>query len=108
MTWGTAVQTRSRVPFPSTHGVIMVVRGDVPRGRASADAELSTDLVKFSSAVDQPVDNSARRGSGLLEEAFCLRHFHCVETTKPAAMKPKPTTIFQLPIDSIGNLLAVT
>ena len=45
---------------------------------------------------------------GLLEEAFGPRYFHCVETPKPAAMKPKPTTMFQLPSDSIGSSLSVT
>jgi hypothetical protein len=36
------------------------------------------------------------------------RYFHCVETTKPPAMKPKPTTMFQLPSASTGRLPCVT
>lgn len=35
-------------------------------------------------------------------------YFHCVETPNPAAMKPKPTTMFQLPSDSTGSELLVT
>lgn len=36
------------------------------------------------------------------------RYFHCVETPKPAAMKPKPTTMFQLLMDLIGSVPSVT
>ena len=35
-------------------------------------------------------------------------YFHCVETTNPPAMKPKPTTMFQLPSASTGRLPCVT
>lgn len=49
-------------------------------------------------SVDSAVDNS---GQG-------LDHFHCVETPNPAAMKPKPTTMFQLPSGSIGSFPSVT
>lgn len=35
-------------------------------------------------------------------------HFHWVETPKPAAMKPKPTTMFQLLRLSIGRSPSVT
>lgn len=35
-------------------------------------------------------------------------YFHCVETPNPAAMKPKPTTMFTLPIDLIGSEPSVT
>lgn len=35
-------------------------------------------------------------------------YFHCVETPNPAAMKPNPTTMFQLPSDSIGSWVSVT
>lgn len=35
-------------------------------------------------------------------------YFHCVETPKPAAMKPKPTTMFQLPKASMGSRVSVT
>ncbi len=31
------------------------------------------------------------------------RYFHCVETTNPTAMKPKPTTMFQSPSASTGS-----
>ena len=48
---------------------------------------------EFSKAVDQPVDNF---------------YFHWVETTNPVAMKPKPTTMFQLPNASIGREPSVT
>ncbi len=48
---------------------------------------------ELSKAVDQPVDNF---------------HFHWVETTKPVAMKPKPTTMFQFPSASMGSELLVT
>lgn len=36
------------------------------------------------------------------------RYFHCVETPNPAAMKPKPTTMFQLSRLSIGSDPSVT
>lgn len=36
------------------------------------------------------------------------RYFHWVETTNPAAMKPKPTTMFQLCRDSTGMSPLVT
>ncbi|GAA2124107.1 hypothetical protein GCM10009759_75590 [Kitasatospora saccharophila] len=36
------------------------------------------------------------------------RHFHCVETPKPAAMKPKPARMFQLPQLPIGQSPLVT
>jgi len=35
-------------------------------------------------------------------------YFHCVETPKPPAMKPKPTTMFQLPSALIGRSPSVT
>lgn len=35
-------------------------------------------------------------------------YFHWVETPNPAAMKPKPTTMFQLPSESMGNEPSVT
>lgn len=55
--------------------------------------------------VDSAVDNS---GQGLRTALLGWRYFHCVETPKPAAMKPKPTTMFQLPSGSIGSLPSVT
>ena len=50
--------------------------------------------------VDNPVDDAASSPVG--------SYFHCVETTNPPAMKPKPTTMFQLPSASIGRLPWVT
>lgn len=35
-------------------------------------------------------------------------YFHCVETPNPAAMKPKPTTMFQLSSASMGSEPSVT
>lgn len=35
-------------------------------------------------------------------------YFHCVETPKPAAMNPKPTTMFQLSSLSMGSEPSVT
>lgn len=59
--------------------------------------------------VDSAVDNS---GQGLRAGPWMWsrrgRYFHCVETPNPAAMKPKPTTMFQLPSGSIGSLPSVT
>lgn len=48
--------------------------------------------------VDTAVDKCGERG----------RYFHCVETTNPPAMKPKPTTMFQLPSASTGRSPCVT
>lgn len=45
-------------------------------------------------------------GSGLRPEA--IRYFHCVEKPNPAAMKPKPTAMFQLPKASTGRSPPVT
>lgn len=52
----------------------------------------------FSSAVDNTVDNTTES----------LTYFHWVDTPKPPAMKPNPTTMFQLPRDSIGSRVSVT
>jgi hypothetical protein len=51
--------------------------------------------------VDKGVDNPV---GGRLS----LRYFHWVETTNPPAMKPKPTTMFQLPRACSGRLPWVT
>ncbi len=51
--------------------------------------------------VDRSVDNSGGRGSG-------RSYFHWVETAKPAAIKPKPTTMFQFRRSSMGRLPSVT
>lgn len=54
----------------------------------------------FPTTVDNAVDN--------LGAELDSRYFHCVETAKPPAMKPKPTTMFQLPRASMGSLPSVT
>jgi len=72
----------------------MVRREVPPITPASTSRGLSTDLLKFSPAVDNRVDGL---GQG-------LRYFHWVDTPKPTAMKPKPQTMFQLPMAPIGRL----
>jgi hypothetical protein len=52
---------------------------------------------KYRLAVDNSVES---RGQS--------RYFHWVETPNPAAMKPKPTTMFQLSSESIGSVPSVT
>lgn len=54
--------------------------------------------------VDNPVDDAASSPASSPVGSY----FHCVETTNPPAMKPKPTTMFQLPSASIGRLPWVT
>lgn len=58
------------------------------------------------------MDNSAdSHGQNSVHRPVACRsagYFHCVETPNPAAMKPKPTTMFQLPRDSMGSELLVT
>ena len=69
----------------------------VLRGRSVNLVEVihrSSDLFP---TVDNRVDNRGGR-----------RYFHWVETTNPPAMKPKPTTMFQLPNASTGRLPWVT
>lgn len=46
-------------------------------------------------------------GQGLTGRAG-RSYFHCVETPNPAAMKPKPTTMFQLLMDFTGSVPSVT
>jgi hypothetical protein len=58
-----------------------------------------------------PVDNSvgsAGQRWAELPESRRRGYFHCVETPNPAAMKPKPTTMFQLPSESMGSEPSVT
>lgn len=78
------------------------------RHRALRSAVTEIDLRKLSSAVHNAVD----KFRGELDErpagALDRRYFHCVETPKPAAMKPKPTTMFQFRSDSIGMDPSVT
>ncbi len=69
---------------------------DVPGAGPAAAVELSTQFL---------------RSSVYLWITLTLgdaRHFHCVETTKPSAMKPKPTTMFQFPRASTGSSPWVT
>lgn len=54
--------------------------------------------------VDNSVDNP---GQSYLDNPG-QSYFHCVETPNPAAMKPKPTTMFQLPRASMGSEPSVT
>lgn len=63
---------------------------------------------EFFPTVDEAVDNSPEGRPQGLREARSDRYFHCVETTNPAAMKPKPTTMFQLCSDSTGISPLVT
>lgn len=65
--------------------------------------------------VDNSADGSGQSLSSGAESAVSAlyplggaRYFHWVETPKPAAMKPKPTTMFQLPSESMGNEPSVT
>lgn len=79
----------------------------IPVIPASTLCELSTDLRKLSSAVHNAVDKLG----GELDEGpaeALTGYFHWVETPKPAAMKPKPTTMFQFRIDSTGMVPSVT
>ncbi|GFH36537.1 hypothetical protein SCWH03_27660 [Streptomyces pacificus] len=82
---------------------------------ASTAGELSTDRLTFSSSVDDAVDNLAagdpgaeRGGDPSAGAAAGRRYFHWVETAKPPAMKPKPTTMFQFPSDLTGSDPSVT
>ncbi|GHF43448.1 hypothetical protein GCM10010218_25950 [Streptomyces mashuensis] len=75
-------------------------------------AEVIHRSSEFFPTVDEGVDNSSESsGQSLRGPLFPLlfrRYFHCVETTNPAAMKPKPTTMFQLCSDSTGMSPLVT
>jgi hypothetical protein len=67
-------------------------------------------------AVDNSVDSpgqswwpgSATAGAAAVRAPRDGRYFHCVETPNPAAMKPKPTTMFQLSSLSMGSEPSVT
>lgn len=70
-------------------------------------------------SVHNPVDVGGQHGGpsggpsggqpgGTAGKRRSNRYFHCVETPNPAAMKPKPTTMFQLPSASIGREPSVT
>lgn len=59
--------------------------------------------------LPKAVDNSVKgRGQSCPDPVVRSRYFHCVETPNPAAMKPKPTTMFQLSRLSIGSEPSVT
>jgi hypothetical protein len=59
-------------------------------------------------SVDKVVDNSAHSHGQNRPRAGVSRYFHCVETPNPAAMNPKPTTMFQLRRAWIGSEPSVT
>lgn len=80
----------------------------IPVILASTSCELSTDLRKLSSAVHNAVDKLRGELDERPVRTLDRRYFHWVETPKPAAMKPKPTTMFQFRIDSIGIDPSVT
>jgi hypothetical protein len=69
----------------------------LPVTPASMRQRLSTDLLSFPRLWITLWTDPAERG-----------YFHWVETTNPAAMKPKPTTMFQLPRDLTGMSPVVT
>ncbi len=72
-------------------------------------AEVIHRSSEFSPTVDNPVDSlGAGWGKPWGRRWGQPGHFHWVETTNPAAMKPKPTTMFQLPRDSTGMSPVVT
>ncbi len=58
--------------------------------------------------VDKTVDNSVHSRGQSRTRARGRRYRHCVETPNPAAMNPKPTTMFQLPSMSSGSEPSVT
>lgn len=72
---------------------------------------LSTDLLSFprlwitlwKGVLKRDLAERASR-SGTAQRVY----FHWVETTNPAAMKPKPTTMFQLPRALTGMSPVVT
>jgi hypothetical protein len=72
--------------------------------------ELSTDRLTFSSTVENLWITSGQGLAAGLRRLPKLRksYFHWVETPKPAAMKPKPATMFQLPKLLIGRSPSVT
>lgn len=61
-------------------------------------------VLTFPLAVDNAVDKSGES----LTAGWWTGYFHWVETPKPAAMKPNPTTMFQFPKLSSGRSPSVT
>ena len=63
----------------------------------------------IAASVDKAVDNSVcSRGQSRPPTSGRRGYFHCVETPNPAAMNPKPTTMFQLRSAWIGSEPSVT
>ncbi|GGV02348.1 hypothetical protein GCM10010260_43930 [Streptomyces filipinensis] len=69
----------------------------------------------WKTAVDNSVDSPGQRCPqgpqrcrGGADEGYYEGYFHCVETPKPAAMKPNPITMFQLSSASMGKEPSVT
>lgn len=100
MEWRAAPWIRAEVRFPCKIKGSGAVAGPGPVTPASTPVELSTDLLSFPRVW---INLWITSGVSLAD-----RYFHCVETTNPPAMKPKPTTMFQLPRASMGSLLFVT
>lgn len=112
MLWGTTVPLVADLGFPRKDKGLRRLAW-----RSGSHTGVNTEWVIhrssfFFPSVDSAVDNS---GQGLLSplgnevrQQRGPRYFHCVETPNPAAMKPKPTTMFQLPSGSIGSLPSVT
>lgn len=112
MPWGTTVPLVADLGFPRKDKGPAVVRMVDDRSYRRQHHEGYPQIVFLFPTVDSAVDNS---GQGLLSPLWGTRsqpveqrYFHCVETPNPAAMKPKPTTMFQLPSGSIGSLPSVT
>lgn len=62
----------------------------------------------WKTAVDNSGDNPGQSCSAQRRPGGPCRYFHCVETPNPAAMNPKPTTMFQLSSLSMGSEPSVT
>lgn len=64
-------------------------------------------ITPVDNSVDGPGQNRVHQVASVTSPA-AEPYFHWVETPNPAAMKPKPTTMFQLPSESIGSEPSVT
>ncbi|GAA0446414.1 hypothetical protein GCM10009544_06580 [Streptomyces stramineus] len=106
--WGTAVRHRTdlrfrwKQPCGRRYGALAISHTGVNAG------EVIHRSSEFFPTVDEGVDNSPESCPEGLREAPWKPYFHWVETTNPAAMKPKPTTMFQLRSDSTGMSPLVT
>lgn len=109
MLWGTTVPLVPDLGFPRKDKGRGTNRDPVGQSHRRQPAESYPQIFRPFPHVDSAVDNS---GQGLRSAVPALpwngAYFHWVETPKPAAMKPKPTTMFQLPSGSIGSLPSVT